>query len=127
MTSTSHLPGRPLQAFDAGRAAPALSNLLSSGGLVAEGKRVLVPGCGRGYDLVAFLKAGATLAAGLELAPTAQQAATQYLSEQLGKEEAAGQRWQVFSGDFFAWEHPASNSFDLGYDYTFMWCAHVHL
>ncbi len=35
------------------------------------GKRVFVPGCGRGYDLVALLAAGAEEAVGLELAPTA--------------------------------------------------------
>ena len=115
-------PHHPSQAFDAGRAAPALSNLLSSGGLAAPGKRVLVPGCGRGYDVIEFVGKGASLAVGLELAPTAQQAASQHLAAQLGK-EGEGQRWQVFAGDFFRWEHPSSTSFDVGYDYTFMWCA----
>jgi SAM-dependent methyltransferase len=114
-----------LQAFDAGRSAPALSNLLSSGGLAAAGKRVLVPGCGRGYDVIEFVGKGASLAVGLELAPTAQQAASQHLAEQLGK-EGQGQQWDVFSGDFFRWEHPSSNSFDVGYDYTFMWCAYMY-
>ena len=38
---------------------------------MAAGKRVFVPGCGRGYDLVALLAAGAEEAVGLELAPTA--------------------------------------------------------
>lgn len=116
-------PHHPSQAFDAGRAAPALSNLLSSGGLAAAGKRVLVPGCGRGYDVIEFVGKGASLAVGLELAPTAQQAASQHLAAQLGKEGEGQQRWQVFAGDLFRWEHPSSNSFDVGYDYTFMWCA----
>ena len=121
------MPGCPsLQAFDARRPAPALVNLLSSGsGLSAAGKRVLVPGCGRGYDVAAFVNAGASLAVGLELAPTAQLAASQHLAEQLGnvgEGEGGEQRWQVFAGDFFKWEEPTGNNdFDVGYDYTFMW------
>jgi hypothetical protein len=62
----------PGQAWDAGKSSNVLVDLLSSGKLGnLRDKRVFVPGCGRGYDLVTFIKAGATAAIGLELAPTA--------------------------------------------------------
>ena len=47
------------------------TQLLLCCALATAGKRVFVPGCGRGYDLVALLAAGAEEAVGLELAPTA--------------------------------------------------------
>ena len=47
-----------LQAFDMCGSAPVLQGLLKSGELNVKGKRVVVPGCGRGYDLVSFATAG---------------------------------------------------------------------
>ncbi|PSC72662.1 S-adenosyl-L-methionine-dependent methyltransferase [Micractinium conductrix] len=116
---------KPGQAFDAAKSSPALSAQLASGGLDVCGKRVLVPGCGRGYDLVEFARAGAGLAAGLELAPTAAAAAEAYLGEALSGEEAA--HVQVHSGDFFAWKCPTGEAFDLGFDYTFMCALHPNM
>lgn len=59
------------QRFDACQSSPALLDLLKRGTVAVEGKRVFVPGCGRGYDPVTFIKAGAKEAIGLELAPSA--------------------------------------------------------
>lgn len=62
---------QPGQAFDAECCSPSLQELLSSQLGDLEGKKVFIPGCGRGYDVVAFAKAGAKEVVGLELAPTA--------------------------------------------------------
>ncbi|KAG1669495.1 hypothetical protein FOA52_015662 [Chlamydomonas sp. UWO 241] len=50
------------QKFDLGQTAPSLQALLTSGQLDVKGRRVLVPGCGRGYDVAAFAAAGASAA-----------------------------------------------------------------
>lgn len=42
--------------WDKGTSAPALKELLKDEGVATQGKAVLVPGCGRGYDLVEFIK-----------------------------------------------------------------------
>jgi hypothetical protein len=58
-----------VQAFDACRPAPALLKALD--GLEVEGKSVIVPGCGRGYDLVEFGRRKASKVVGLEISPSA--------------------------------------------------------
>lgn len=114
---------KPGQLFDAARSPPMLSAQLAAGSLPAAGAHVLIPGCGRGYDVVLFVRAGAASVAGLELAPTAQAAASAYLAETLTPEEGA--KAEVFSGDFFKWQHPTEgHSFDLGFDYTFLCALH---
>ena len=60
------------QMWDALKSSPALEALVASGALGSlEDKRAFIPGCGRGYDLVTFVKAGVKEAIGLDLAPTA--------------------------------------------------------
>lgn len=61
------------------RSSPALVSLLDSGAVEVAGTRVLVPGCGRGYDLVEFSRRGAAEAVGLEISKTAVQDATAYM------------------------------------------------
>ncbi|KAI7843979.1 hypothetical protein COHA_002517 [Chlorella ohadii] len=104
---------QPGQAFDAKRSSPALTDLLKQSGLEVAGKRVLVPGCGRGYDLVEFVRAGAAAAVGLELAPTAQREAAAYLADTLTPAELANA--EVHTGDFFKWEHPTHAAWDVAY------------
>jgi SAM-dependent methyltransferase len=48
---------------------------------------VFVPGCGRGYDLVEFLRSGAAQAVGLDFAPGAAEAAQAYLAGELREGE----------------------------------------
>lgn len=110
------------EAFDAGHSSPALTHLLTTGQLSVKGKNVFVPGCGRGYDLISFVKHGASLAVGLELAPTAQKEAAQYVAEQLSAEEAP--KAEVFAGDFYKWQHPSGASWEVAYDYTFFCAMH---
>lgn len=60
------------QMWDSQDSPPSLKALIASGALgPLEDKRAFVPGCGRGYDLVTFVKAGVKEAIGLDLAPTA--------------------------------------------------------
>ena len=59
--------------WDASKSSPALDAVLASGkcGDITKNTRAFVPGCGRGYDLVTFIKAGVQEAVGLDLAPSA--------------------------------------------------------
>ena len=109
----------PLQAFDACRSSPALTHLLTSGGLPggSAGKRVLVPGCGRGYDVVEFIvKGGVAEAVGLELAPSAAEVAATYVAEQLATPEQQAKA-KVVAGDFFTVSKMTGEEgfFTLGY------------
>ncbi|GAX79709.1 hypothetical protein CEUSTIGMA_g7150.t1 [Chlamydomonas eustigma] len=109
------------QAFDAGASSPALKNLLSSGKMHLKGLSTLVPGCGRGYDLVTFAAAGAASADGLELSASAVDNAQSYLNEIEAPELTAACHLHV--GDFYKWQ-PESGPYDVGYDYTF--CCAMH-
>lgn len=99
----------------------------------ARGKRVLVPGCGRGYDVVAFAQAGAGAAVGLELSPVAARVARAYVAGELARGRGEGApplpgSAEIVEGDFFASPPPSSAladaSFDLGYDLTFLCALH---
>eukprot|EP00879_Flechtneria_rotunda_P020860 GHRR01021963.1.p1 GENE.GHRR01021963.1~~GHRR01021963.1.p1 ORF type:complete len:175 (+),score=57.83 GHRR01021963.1:248-772(+) len=130
---------RPGQHFDKGGCSPKLLQLLHSGDLQVQGKRVLVPGCGRGYDVFAFAQAGAQLAVGLELLQAAVAAASSERDRQLQlqlhqqKQQQEAQtltqatdwvsRCELVVGDFYAYNHP-SGPFDVGYDYTFLCAMH---
>ncbi|GBF92003.1 thiol methyltransferase [Raphidocelis subcapitata] len=110
------LPG---QRFDAGASPPLLRHLLESGKVPTAGRRVLVPGCGRGYDVVAAAAAGAALAVGLDICSLAVSAAGEHRDETLPAEAAARAAFE--QRDFFEYSHPGG-PFDLGFDYTFF-CA----
>ncbi|KAK9819109.1 hypothetical protein WJX74_002374 [Apatococcus lobatus] len=105
------------QKFDAGRSAPVLQALLNQAGPACRGKTALVPGCGRGYDVLEFAQHGCT-ATGLEISKSATDAGERYADScNLGP---ARELAQYQTGDFF--HH--LNQYDYGYDYTFM-CSFV--
>ncbi|KAG2432699.1 hypothetical protein HYH02_006683 [Chlamydomonas schloesseri] len=110
------------QRWDCAAPSPSLVDLLKSGKVDAKGKRVFVPGCGRGYDLPVFRSAGASQVVGLELAPSAVREAQAHLQE-LGLPEADAAAIEMLSGDFFRWSSP-QGPFDLGFDYTFGCAMH---
>lgn len=142
----------PGQFFDKASASPTLRSLLSlpllpaqadhlaaQGGLPEDGsytppplidarnKRALVPGCGRGYDVVAFAQAGASAAVGLELSTKAAEVAREYVRGELGGEGAsAASAAQIVECDFFSppKDTVPPESFDLGYDLTFLCALH---
>ena len=99
--------------WDAGEPAAQLSALLDAGDL--PGGRVLVPGCGSGYDVLALAGAGRR-ALGLELAPTA-------IARFHALRQAAGidaDQAEVVEANYFDFAPAAP--FDLIWDYTFL-CA----
>ena len=74
--------------------------------------RVLIPGCGSGYEIKAFAAAGYDVTA-IDIAPEAVKRARLALGPALAS--------RVLLGDFFKYEFPAA-SFDLVYERTFL-CA----
>lgn len=109
--------------WDQAGSARALTRALSSGLVPVSGLRAVVPGCGRGYDVASFVRAGAKEAVGIEISPTAVRVANEWLRGELGEGASASAR--VVLSDFFA---PLSSSglepFDVGYDYTFFCALH---
>lgn len=83
--------------------------------LVAErlaGKKVLIPGCGSGHEIAAFVQAGADVTA-IDFSSTAVTKTRARLPREIAS--------QVIEGDFF--KHPfEAASFDLIYERTFL-CA----
>jgi SAM-dependent methyltransferase len=95
-------------------------------------KRVLVPGCGKGYDVALFAAAGYD-AYGLEVSEKAAQVAKEWLASEEAKEGKEGEykvrdesvgrgKTEVLQGDFFddAWFADAGGKgeFDVIYDNT---------
>lgn len=115
---------KPGQAFDAGKSAPHLTALLERHGLGSlQDKTILIPGCGRGYDVITFAKFGAGNVIGMELAPTAVTAANRELSERLGSSNGSTDA-KVVQGDFF---EKTAQQYDIGYDYTFFCAIHPNM
>ena len=135
----------PGDKFDAGKPSPMLehviaasitdTNINSFGAVDVKDKRVLVPGCGRGYDVIAFYEAGASESLGIDLAPTGVEVAQEVLANH-ALSDAAKMKCKVVEADFYTLpssDHmmPSSsssssgdalNTFDIVYDYTFF-CA----
>uniref|UniRef100_A0A383VW04 Methyltransferase domain-containing protein n=1 Tax=Tetradesmus obliquus TaxID=3088 RepID=A0A383VW04_TETOB len=114
----------PGQLWDAGKPSPYLAHLLDSKQLDVAGKRVLVPGCGRGYDVFAFAQAGAAPAVGLDLSPEAVAAAAAERDSQLAHSPEVAARAELVAGSFFEYVHASGRPFDVGFDYTFLCALH---
>lgn len=105
------------QAFDCGGPSATLQGELSRRAHATRpGMRALVPGCGRGYDVLELAKHGFDSVVGLELAPSAVDAARAELRATADESSAA--RVSVQCGDFFEFE----GTFDFIWDCTFL-CA----
>ena len=96
--------------WDAGTSPPALRKLLERG--VVPSGRVLVPGCGTGYDLAALAHADREVV-GIDVSEEARDAFTAAHGSLPGEVV-----YEV--ADFFAYRSPAG--FDFVWDYTFF-CA----
>jgi len=101
---------QPGQRFDAGKPPPLLPHLLSTSAPVA-GRRALVPGCGRGYDVLAAAAAGAALAVGIDISEDAIRSAEEHRDATVIAEVAARARFE--RADFFSYKH-AGGPFDVG-------------
>ena len=110
-----------VQSFDKGGASPVLRSLLSSGAVDVSGKRAIVPGCGRGYDVFVLARAGAAQAVGLELSRTAVEQARAFQEAQGWGDLGSKVDFQV--GDFFD-SNREEGAYDVGYDYTFFCALH---
>jgi methyl halide transferase len=93
-------------------------------------RKVLVPGCGRGFDVVLFASRGYD-AVGLEVSANAAEAARKYIAEPgdgplekeyIVKDASVGRgKTEVVEGDYFAdeWRKGvAEGQFDIIYDNT---------
>jgi len=99
--------------WDAGEAAPALVDLLSTNADLPKG-RALVPGCGSGYDALALAQAGYTVTA-LDLVDLA---VFRFRELRQNKGLSAHQA-EAHTEDFFSYN---DEPFSLIWDYTFL-CA----
>jgi len=115
-----------------------LNNVHDRGALAGQRRKTaLVPGCGRGYDVLLLASLGYD-AYGLEVSEKAVEACImnaagsfdtyKAASKEAGKTDEGG-RYTFIQGDFFAQEWLADSAlddkdfkFDLIYDYTFL-CA----
>ncbi|KAJ5927617.1 thiol methyltransferase [Penicillium verrucosum] len=133
--------------WDRGKPSPALIDLIEQRKdlfqpLTANGRRkkVLVPGCGQGYDVVMLALHGFDVY-GLDISKTGISAAQGYAYNELQKpqeynfgEQKSGPTAQgsttFIKGDFFKsdWEQTALEGgevqFDIIYDYTFLCALH---
>lgn len=102
--------GRDVTPWDRGGLNPAIVRWLEQGDL--EPCRILVPGCGRGYEVVELARRGFDVTA-IDLAPSAIEFAAAGL-------EAAGVSARLVEADFFRWT--ADDPFDAVYEQTSL-CA----
>lgn len=96
--------------WDLGRVPPALGRYLAAH--PGRGARVLIPGCGSGYEVEAFAAAGYDVTA-IDFSPPAVARARARLPAALVE--------RVIEGDFFAYDFSAA-PFELIYERTFL-CA----
>jgi SAM-dependent methyltransferase len=96
--------------WDSGGVPPALARFLQR--LPARGQRVLIPGCGFGYEIAAFAAAGHDVVA-LDFSAPAVALARATVGPALAD--------RIVHGDFFTHALPAAG-FDLVYERTFL-CA----
>ncbi|XP_020089873.1 thiocyanate methyltransferase 1-like isoform X1 [Ananas comosus] len=101
-----------LTPWDLGRPTPVVPQLVQSGTLPKG--RVLVPGCGLGYDVVAFASPG-RFVVGLDISDTAIRKAKEWSSSLPN-----ANFFTFMAEDFFIWQ--PTELFDLIFDYTFF-CA----
>ncbi|PWN23218.1 thiol methyltransferase 1 [Microstroma glucosiphilum] len=90
----------------------------------SQRKRVLIPGCGTGYDVEYFARLGFKEARGADIAPEATQAAQAWV-DSLSPRPERYDRIHLESMDYLALADArieAESQYDLIYDYTFF-CA----
>ncbi|KAJ5358067.1 hypothetical protein N7541_005225 [Penicillium brevicompactum] len=127
--------------WDRGMPSPALIDLLEQredilSPIAADGRRrkALVPGCGKGYDVVMLALHGFDVV-GLEVSQRGISVAEEYACRELQMPQAynfgaawanASERGSVsfVQGDFFQADSANGEKFDLIYDYTFLCALH---
>ncbi|XP_020588593.1 probable thiol methyltransferase 2 isoform X1 [Phalaenopsis equestris] len=100
--------------WDLGQTTPIISHLIQTGKL-PEG-RILVPGCGTGYDVVA-MASSTRFVVGLDVSTTAINKA-----KELSSSLPNARYFTFLEEDFFTWTPP--ELFDVIFDYTFFCAIH---
>lgn len=93
--------------WDFGGVPADLKNFLTKKG---KGARVLIPGCGSGYEIKAFAEAGYDVTA-IDIAPFAVERARNLIGPKFAN--------QILQGDFFEYDFPSAG-FDLIYERFFV-------
>ncbi|KAJ6181199.1 hypothetical protein N7519_011660 [Penicillium mononematosum] len=130
--------------WDRGNPSPALVDLLEQredilSPIAANGqrKKILVPGCGKGYDVVMLALHGFD-AVGLEISAKGVSTAEEYAQKELQAPQAYnfGSAWtnkfergsvSFIQGDFFQSDCTKGEKFDVIYDYTFLCALHPNM
>jgi len=132
--------------WDRGKPSPALIEFIESKPEILSNimnksrPNALVPGCGKGYDVVALALHGFD-AYGLEVSEKGAKEARRYSDAALAEPSQCNfhdlNRWStddvadvtIITGDFFkkGWEPHDFEGFDLIYDYTFLCALHPSL
>ncbi|KAI0092764.1 S-adenosyl-L-methionine-dependent methyltransferase [Irpex rosettiformis] len=104
--------------WDVGEVQPAFHDLLKSSEIdFPKSGRALVPGCGRAYDAIFIANELGLDTLAVDISATAVKAAEELLASPKGATSSG--RVSVKQQDFFAFEVPEAERFDLIYDYTF--------
>ncbi|PTB39388.1 hypothetical protein M441DRAFT_144702 [Trichoderma asperellum CBS 433.97] len=129
--------------WDRGKPSPALIEFIESKAEVLYNitnkyrPKALIPGCGKGYDVVALALHGFDVY-GLEISETGVATARRYAEAELGEPTEYNYHdlntWSssdignvtIIAGDFFqkGWEPQGFQGFDVIYDYTFLCALH---
>ncbi|TFK67583.1 S-adenosyl-L-methionine-dependent methyltransferase [Pluteus cervinus] len=107
-----------LTPWDVGQSQPPLQDVVECGEIPFPTQgRILVPGCGRGYDVIYLATKLNSNAFGLDISETAHQAAKTHLASVGELPEGSSVTYKI--QDFFEFRVAESERFDLVYDYTF--------
>lgn len=110
---------QPGEKFDALEPLPALVKMVEEGSVPSG--RALVPGCGRGYDVV-LLASSERHCTGLDISPIAISVAENFFAGLPPEQKPARESVTFTAASFFDLPEDSDNKFNFVYDYTFF-CA----
>ncbi|CAM9128467.1 unnamed protein product, partial [Ectocarpus fasciculatus] len=109
----------PGEKFDALQPLPALTQMVEAGSI--PNGRALVPGCGRGYDVI-LLASAERVVTGLDISPVAIAAAEEFYANVPADKKPPRESVVYSTTSFFDLPEEADSKFQFVYDYTFF-CA----
>jgi len=122
---------KPGELWDCQETELMLEDMIKSG-LIPPLSSALVPGCGRGYAIASFVRAGYKNVVGIEISPAAAKIANDFVASSLyGDKDTSSSReskdtsassFSIINTDFFNLPEEHNGAYDLVYDSTFL-CA----
>ncbi|PVV04539.1 hypothetical protein BB560_000962 [Smittium megazygosporum] len=114
--------------WDRGASAPGLIELIEDEKFDVGSGPGLVPGCGRGYDVIYFAQRGHDMY-GLDVSKTAMKLASEYAERQVGKDSPVLDRMHWLADSFFEFSEETKaivpkDGFQFAYDCTFLCALH---